>query len=409
MRARDIILLFGLLFLAFAAVYMTSGPVAESDLVPGPATVREEPPGGIHHEPGNAVSILFLGDFHPASLVKGASDPYQAFRPILGVSDLVIINLEAPTIDPGKWAAGTKTSRRFWSDVTATPALLKGLGVTVVSLASDHMLDFGTRGLESTIDALGKAGLEVIGAGHDKLAASKPYRFESTVGGKPFKMAVIATADQWRGTRVFPLSEAQVRTFNTAAIVDQIHGLKQREPDLFVVVFIHWGWQYSWLVKRQRDEAHAMIDAGADLIVGHGAHAPQQVEIYKDRLCLYGIGDFVSGTGKPDKHLGNDLPFGLLADLVLEPDGTGISRFVKLYPVRNYGLGSGEAPRFVTVKELGNIYWKLVWRSWKIYRYLKNKFVVRTDRFGRYLEIPLTDKARGASNSAPRAKRKNVR
>ncbi len=167
-------------------------------------------------------------------------------------------------------------------------------------LANNHVLDWGTSGLEETLATLRRAGLRTAGAGRDAAEAAAPASIE--LPGKrrllvlAFGMESAGVPADWAATAtragVSRLPDLSSRT--TDALADRILAAK-RAGDL-VLLSMHWGSNWGYEVSRQqRSFARRLIDAGAaDLVHGHSSHHPRPIEIYRQRLILYGCGDFLN-------------------------------------------------------------------------------------------------------------------
>jgi poly-gamma-glutamate synthesis protein (capsule biosynthesis protein) len=167
-------------------------------------------------------------------------------------------------------------------------------------LANNHVLDWGSAGLLDTLDSLHAVGLATAGAGRNARESERPAVLE--VAGKP-RVLVFGLGSpcsgippEWSATAERPgvsrLPDLSARSAEEAAA--RIRGWR-RAGDI-VVVSIHWGGNWGYDVPReQRELAHRLIDAGAaDLVHGHSSHHPKGIEIYRDRLVLYGCGDFLN-------------------------------------------------------------------------------------------------------------------
>ena len=208
--------------------------------------------------------------------------------------DVRLVNLETSVTRSDHFAAGKGIHYRMSPD--NLPAL-NAARPDVCSLANNHVLDFGINGLEETLEVLSRAEIPVAGAGRDATEAARPiivpgdggrvvvFCFGATSSGVPRSWA--ATADR-PGISLLPdLSDG-----TAAAITAQVSRVKRR-GDL-VVVSVHWGsnWGYA-IAPRQVRFAHRLVDGGVDLVHGHSAHHPLPIEIYRDRLVLYGCGDLI--------------------------------------------------------------------------------------------------------------------
>lgn len=167
-------------------------------------------------------------------------------------------------------------------------------------LANNHVLDWGVEGLLETLSTLEREGIALSGAGTDKAQAEIPaiidlpsqsrvlvFGLGATTSGIPREWAAASSRP---GVNLLPdLSPA-----TASDVARRIVALRQ--PSDIVVVSVHWGSNWGYRVdEEQRAFAHALIDAGAcDLLHGHSSHHPRGLEIYRDRLILYGCGDFIT-------------------------------------------------------------------------------------------------------------------
>jgi poly-gamma-glutamate synthesis protein (capsule biosynthesis protein) len=166
-------------------------------------------------------------------------------------------------------------------------------------LANNHVLDWGIRGLIETLNTLHSAGRKTAGAGCNLSEALRPATHQ--IG--PFRLLIFAVATedsgvplQWAATETTPgiallpdLSAGTARWF--ASLVHT-----SRQAGDVVVTSIHWGGNWGYKIPReQRDFAHRLVDLGAaDIVHGHSSHHPKTIEVYNERLILYGCGDFLN-------------------------------------------------------------------------------------------------------------------
>lgn len=215
-------------------------------------------------------------------------------------------------------------------------------------LANNHVLDWGRTGLEQTLATLQKLNIKVAGAGRNDREASAAvmlnlgdarlliFSFGSTSSGVPLEWAATEVAP---GVSLLPdLSEA-----SALKVADRIMAL--RRPDDLIVVSIHWGsnWGYH-IPDEQMVFARMLIDhANVSIIHGHSSHHPRAMEIYRNRLILYGCGDFLNdyeGIRGYERYR-DDLVLMYFADL----DATGgCLQALELIPlqIRNFRLSAPE-------------------------------------------------------------------
>ncbi len=168
----------------------------------------------------------------------------------------------------------------------------------VCVLANNHVLDFGRAGLVETLDTLSAAGLTTVGAGRDLEEATRPVAMPLAGGGRVLTVAVgtpssgIPTGWAARPRRpgvAFLAAPSPDAADGVLAWLDAV-----RRPGDLAVVSIHWGSNWGYDVPRSHTRfAHALIDGGVDLVHGHSSHHPRPVEVYRDRLILYGCGDLL--------------------------------------------------------------------------------------------------------------------
>jgi poly-gamma-glutamate synthesis protein (capsule biosynthesis protein) len=220
-------------------------------------------------------------------------------------ADLCIVNLECCISERGATAPGKEF--HFRAPPAAAEALAR-LGVDCVTLANNHVLDFGPRALLDTLAHLESAGIAWVGAAADVEQARAPAVLEA--GG--YRLGVIAVADH-------PADFAAARSRPGIAFVDLCgwdtpnwlpEAIRGVDADA-ILVSPHWGPNMvAEPVAHVRAAARALLEAGATLIAGHSAHLFQGL----DRRVLYDLGDFLDDYAV-DRKLRNDLGLLFLVDL----------------------------------------------------------------------------------------------
>jgi poly-gamma-glutamate capsule biosynthesis protein CapA/YwtB (metallophosphatase superfamily) len=210
--------------------------------------------------------------------------------------DLKIINLETSiTVQPVPWPEKEVQYRMHPRNV----GVLTAAGVDICMLANNHTLDWGRSGLLETMQTLRNANIAFVGAGKDLKVAHTPTVLRTRKGRViilAYGSVTSGIPDEWAATSKQPginllpdLSHAALQ--NIAAQVRQL-----KKPGDIVVFSVHWGsnWGYD-IPQSQRNFAHQLIDkAGVDLVFGHSSHHPRGVEVYRDKLIIYGAGDFIN-------------------------------------------------------------------------------------------------------------------
>ena len=209
--------------------------------------------------------------------------------------DLVIANLENPVGLRGNPHPKQDPHVAFRCHPD-TLQVLNNLNVDVVTLANNHLLDYGAETLADTLDHLDNAGIKHLGAGRNYEEANRPVIVN--VGGGT--VAIVATVMIYSAsTERASGNRPGVADFNIKRLLKQIRALKGQGHA--VIATIHWGIEYClYPIPYQRQQAKAMIDAGASLIVGHGPHFPQGIEPYKHGQIVHSLGNFIFDEPYPN-------------------------------------------------------------------------------------------------------------
>ena len=212
-------------------------------------------------------------------------DTFASLSTIFESSDLAIANLESPLVLKGVAVPGKCSLRGD----TGWATVLKDAGIRVLSLANNHMMDFGEEGLSSTIDALEKANLYYVGAGSDRDRACAPL----LVHVHGLRIAFLARTSVIVSSPCYATdSDPGVAFFDIEESKTSIRSCREQAD--IVVLLIHWGLEeYAYPSPRQRVQALELIDAGADIILGHHPHVLQGIEKISDGLICYSLGNFV--------------------------------------------------------------------------------------------------------------------
>jgi poly-gamma-glutamate synthesis protein (capsule biosynthesis protein) len=211
--------------------------------------------------------------------------------------DLRLINLETSvTASNDYWKNKGINYRMHPQNI---PVITRA-GIDFCALANNHVLDWGYAGLLETLQTLKKANIISSGAGRNLSAAAAPavtaipgkgrvimFSFGLESSGIPISWA--ATADKPGVNLLKDLSDNTVRH-----ISQNVRKIKQKND--IVVASIHWGGNWGYKVPNaQKKFAHRLIDAaGVDIIHGHSSHHVKGIEVYQQKLILYGCGDFIN-------------------------------------------------------------------------------------------------------------------
>jgi hypothetical protein len=323
---------------------------------------------------------------------EGYDHSFAGLLPLLRDADLVVANLETPitSLRRSPLAGGKRIIH--WSHIEKAPAGLRRHNIGVVSLANNHAMDFGAAGLTETLRALAREGIETFGAGRNEEAAKEPWRRDFHLGGRVWPLRVIGAFAYSRLYRdkfsFYARGERPgVHALTESEILAQVQALKRAEPEAFLVVFPHWGKNYVWRNAAQERLAHRLVDAGADLVLGHGAHMLQEIELYRDRWIAYGIGNFMFNSHGRFGEL-DVPPFGLPVRLIVEQVDGRVEKTLRFYPIFSDNPRTRYQPRMVTRSEFDRV-WRLLEERSRDPEAFAREAGRGKDGAGHYLEVRL--------------------
>lgn len=229
-----------------------------------------------------AVGDIYLGKKGPDFETTEGLRPLSSVRALLQKADFRFANLEGPLSNEGR---PIKKSSMFMGG-NSIRALTEGR-FNVLSLANNHVFDYGARAFCRTVQLLEQNGMSHTGAGLNIADARRP----AVVEANGLKVAVLAY-----GWSFIQCVTAGRRTYGTAPlnrrIILQDLRSARRQADV-IIISMHWGYERElYPLPSQRCLAHKLIDAGADLIIGHHPHVLQGIERYGRGAIAYSLGNF---------------------------------------------------------------------------------------------------------------------
>jgi poly-gamma-glutamate capsule biosynthesis protein CapA/YwtB (metallophosphatase superfamily) len=224
---------------------------------------------------------------------------------LCGSCDTLVCNLECCISERGSHTERIRGKPFFFRAPPAAVAALAAVGVSAVSLANNHALDYEAPALADTLGHLAAASIAVTGAGPDRERA----RRGAFVAAGDRRLGVLGATDhpaEYAATPDLPgVAFAELTDRLPRWIRDELDRLRQ-EADV-VVAFPHWGPNMSTEPARwQRTRARELAAAGADLVAGHSAHVFHGIERVAGRPVLYDLGDALDDY-TVDRELRNDL------------------------------------------------------------------------------------------------------
>lgn len=236
-------------------------------------------------EISNSCSILISGDFFLESNSKSFNDIeiFGDFLPIIQNSDLAIVNFEAPvntgSLPIEKVGPNIKTSIESIS-------FLKKAGFNLLTLATNHIMDLGSDGLNATISECESFKMDYIGVGQDSENSRRTALFNIA----NYKITIINIAENEFGSATIKTPGA-----NPLNPIKNYYDIKKakKESD-FVFIIVHGGHEnYSLPSPRMKETYRFFIDVGADSVFCHHSHCISGYEIYSEKPIFYGLGNLV--------------------------------------------------------------------------------------------------------------------
>ena len=241
----------------------------------------------------NAVGDIMLGTNYPQNRLP-ASDGELLLKDvydILSSADLTIGNYEGVLIDGGIPHKKCKDSTKCYLYRTPTVYVknLKKAGFDFISVANNHANDFGSEGIKSSIKILQNAGIKISGP-VSEIA-------DTIINDKKICFIAFATSPGMYTILDIPAAAATVKKLKDEydIVIVSFHGGAEGE------IALHVNNQMENAYGERRGNvvlfAHSVIDAGADLVIGHGPHVPRAMELYNKRLIAYSMGNFCTYEG----------------------------------------------------------------------------------------------------------------
>jgi len=228
---------------------------------------------------------VLLGGHYERDAGADVNRAFQGFT-LFQTADVSVVNLENPVT-----TRGAKVPKQF--NFRMNPRYLvaiKNAGISAVSLANNHVFDYGKEGIEDTFHWLDSAGIRYIGAGRSLEAARKPYTFRKG----SHTVAVFACYGGGEARQAGKHSSG-VAPRDLSAIEHNAH-VARESGATYIVVILHWGTEKADTPDvSQRWFARALINAGVDAVIGHHPHVLQGIERYGKGVIVYSLGNFVFG------------------------------------------------------------------------------------------------------------------
>ena len=250
--------------------------------------------------------IAVGGDFYVSKheVKKFDDQVFSSMNKVLDEVDFRIINLEAPIVNLGD--ASNKFGPNLKMSKTVIP-IIKRLRIDLLTLANNHILDFGLRGLEETLINLGEAEIDHIGASSKAFEMNNPNVYE--ING--MQIGIINVAEN----EFIQSNGVGANALDFPSNLKTILELKDRTDKIIVIV--HGGNEtHLYPSLRFKKNLRFFIDAGADAVIAHHTHCFNGYEYYKNKPIAFGLGNFLFNTSQQNI----DWSLGVIAILKIEKD-----------------------------------------------------------------------------------------
>ncbi|HEY0339130.1 MAG TPA: CapA family protein [Burkholderiales bacterium] len=269
---------------------------------------------GVNRQQSGELVILGCGDVGP---LEEPLDRYaDLVRPVLATADIRFAQVERVYSERGSLQLHSGGAHTRLKPHMAE--IFSDAGFNVVSLASNHAMDWGPHAMLDTIEVLRKRGIEVVGAGRSIKEARTPAVVEINAVRVAFlAYCSILNEGYWAGPTRPGVAPLRVHTYYetfeyqpgippkvvTVPYEEDMLGLlddiqKAKEIADVVVLSLHWGLHFipRLIADYQPTVAEAAFDAGADLILGHHAHVPKAIGVYRGKVCFYSLSNFMMSS-----------------------------------------------------------------------------------------------------------------
>jgi D-alanyl-D-alanine carboxypeptidase len=264
----------------------------------------------------NFVTLLFGGDLMldrgvKSSVLKNFSGDYSLLfekLDILKNADIIFANLEGTASDKG---TDRKSLYSFRMNPSVIPAL-KGAGFSVLSVANNHVADWGREAYVDTLARLKENEISYTGGGINLSEAEKPVILEKN----GMKIGYLGFSDKGPNWMKADQDQAGILLASNPRFNEIIKNASSLVD--YLVISIHFGEEYQKKHnERQEFLAHSAIDNGAKIVIGHHPHVMEDTEIYKNGFIAYSLGNFIF-----DQYFSKDTMQGMLLQIKLSKDGS---------------------------------------------------------------------------------------
>ncbi|GHT33439.1 hypothetical protein AGMMS49574_19100 [Bacteroidia bacterium] len=234
------------------------------------------------------INLLITGDYCPIgrnaqSIENGDYSMFGNFIPYVRNADLAVTNLESPL------TLMSEEIKKTGPNIKSSPNAIKALsfaGFNLVTLANNHILDYGEAGVKDTIRHCKEEKINVVGAGENLVKAREPF----ITAINDVKIAILNFAEN-----EFCAASENTSGANPINLITNYQDIKKTKQKVdCLIVVVHGGREHYQLpTPKQRERYRFYIDSGADIVIGHHTHCFSGYEFYNEKPIFYSLGNFI--------------------------------------------------------------------------------------------------------------------
>lgn len=265
------------------------------------------------------MKILIAGDLFVSDQFYNANIIDKSVQDLFSKADYRIVNLEAPITEDNPKNKILKTGPHLRMSSNTIMPYLHHLKIDAVTMANNHILDYGNKGVTDTFKELVDHKIKYIGAGNDLTEAKKPLSLHKD----GMKIAILNFCEnEWS------IAEDDLPGANPMDVIDNTNQIREAKASHDkVIVIVHGGHEYYNLPSpRMQKQYRFYADQGADIVVGHHTHCISGYEVYKGVPIYYSLGNFLFTKNNPNEEW--------YTGLILEVEITSEGIECQIHPVR---------------------------------------------------------------------------
>lgn len=304
----------------------------------------------------------------------GYGHSFKKIANFFNPDDINIVNFEAVFYD-GKQVSPLDQIKPFILGANAKKTIeeFKSKNINCVVLANNHLKDYGSDYLISTLEHFNRADIKYIGAGRDQEEAH--HFFEVTWQDKTYAIfnGYWHRDTAYKKFDFYALGHRAGVACSHGLLLGQILQYKRLHPQNKIIVINHWGIDFKPIHSEQEKLAYTLTQLGVDLIIGHGPHTIQPIKYINGKPVIFSIGNGIfNSNGEYDKH--QAMPYGCIVRLNIDEIK------LRIYPIYTNNLKTFWQPYLVGEEQFKQVKEYLT-------DSVDKQFIFGNDNLGKFIEI----------------------